>query len=464
MRLSRAVKKEEGTAQFVTARPFSPPIYATLLDVTGVLFLLGLLAVLLYSQRRNRDRGLRTEVRLEALTEYLQGLTTQVDIRVRAAEEAIRHLSADLRAAEGASREEQTRSAAALQQTIVAQLGQGSSALQQLQEGLVQGIGEVHRQVSTSLAATTSQLEQRFEQLTKVTDSRLTEIGGQVERRLQEGFKETTATFADVQRRLALIDQAQRHIQELSGHVVSLREILADKRSRGAFGEVQLAALIRNVLPENAFAFQKDLANGTRADCILFLPPPTGNVVIDAKFPLENYTRLTAPDLPAGERERATRLFKADVRRHIQDIAEKYVLAGETAEGAVMFIPAEAIFAEIHAHHPDLVDLAWRSRVWLTSPTTLMAILTTARAVLKDAATRQQVHIIQEHLVRLGEDFDRFQRRMDALARHVQQADKDMKEVHTSACKISRRFKEIEQVEVEGSRPDACPIRSSQAE
>lgn len=288
----------------------------------------------------------------------------------------------------------------------------------------------------------------QIQQLTTQVDARLRTISGQVEQRLQEGFEKTTATFTDVIKRLALIDEAQKKITELSHNVVSLQEVLADKRCRGAFGEVQLAALVRNVMPEAHFALQHTLTNGKRCDCILFLPEPTGSMVIDAKFPLEAFKRLTQVDLPESERKQAEKQFKLDVRAHIKAIADKYIVANETADGAIMFIPAEAVFAEIHSYHPDLIEEAHRSRVWLTSPSTLMAVLTTARAILKDSATRQQVSLIQKYLQELAKDFERFQTRMDQLAKHVAQAHKDVQEVHVSAVKITDRFGKIERVEL----------------
>jgi len=230
---------------------------------------------------------------------------------------------------------------------------------------------------------------------------------------------------------------------------MSLQEILNDKRSRGTFGEVQLSALIRNVLPEQHFSFQYSLSNHKRPDCMLFLPEPTGNIAIDAKFPLENFRLLIDGNLSDSEKKQTEQQFKIDIKKHIQDISEKYIIPGETADGAVMFIPAEAIFSEIHAKFPDLVAYAHRAKVWMVSPTTMMAILTTARAVLKDAATRQQLHIIQKHLHMLAKDFDRFQDRMDNLARHIAQANTDIEQVHTSAKKITERFGLIEQVELE---------------
>jgi DNA recombination protein RmuC len=262
---------------------------------------------------------------------------------------------------------------------------------------------------------------------------------------------------------LALIDAAQKKITELSTNVVSLQEILNDKRSRGAFGEVQLSALIRNVMPEQHFSFQHTLSNDKRADCILFLPEPSGNIVIDAKFPLENFRQMTDTDVHESDRVQAVSQFKKDIRKHIQDISEKYIIPGETSDGAIMFIPAEAVFAEIHSHHQDLVEFAHRAKVWMVSPTTMMAILTTARAVLKDTATRQQLNIIQDHLRLLANDFSRFQKRMDDVSRHIAKAHTEVDQVQISAKKITARFGQIEKVELDGihHEPAILPIDES---
>jgi len=321
-------------------------------------------------------------------------------------------------------------------------------SLKTQQENLTQGMSEVRKQVTEALVLNGEELGKRVDALTRSTDERLKEISGQVDKRLNEGFEKTTATFTDVVKRLALIDEAQKKITELSGNVVSLQEVLADKRSRGAFGEVQLASLVRNVMPENSFSFQHTLTNSTRVDCMLFLPEPSGDIGIDSKFPLESYKKMTDIALAETDRQLAEKQFKKDIKKHVGDIANKYIIPGETSDGAVMFIPAEAIFAEIHSHHYELVEEAQRARVWLVSPTTLMAVLTTARAVLKDSATRKQVHLIQDHLVALSKDFSRFQVRMDSLSRHIEQASKDVDDVNTSAKKISSRFEKIERVEM----------------
>jgi DNA recombination protein RmuC len=330
--------------------------------------------------------------------------------------------------------------------------------MRQQQETLQSGMAEVRKQVAEALNQHANDLGKRVEGLTESTDQRLKEISGQVEKRLNEGFEKTTETFTQVLTHLTRIDEAQKKITELSSNVVSLQEVLSDKRSRGAFGEVQLSALVRNVMPESGFALQHTLSNGRRADCVLFLPDPTGDVVIDAKFPLESYQRMLDDTLAESDRQQAQRQFRVDIKKHMEDIASRYIIPGETSDGAVMFIPAEAVFAEIHAHFPDLVEEAFRKRVWLVSPTTMMAILTTARAVLKDAATREQVHIIQEHLRALSKDFGRFKTRMDNLAKHIGQAHQDVSDVNISARKISSRFEKIEKVELEEEKGPDLPV------
>jgi DNA recombination protein RmuC len=287
--------------------------------------------------------------------------------------------------------------------------------------------------------------------LTGKIDERLEQISGKVNERLDEGFKKTNETFTNVMTRLATIDEAQKKIETLTGSVVSLQELLGDKRSRGAFGEVQLEALVRNVLPPAAYAMQYTLSSGVRVDCVLRLPEPTGLVAVDSKFPLENYHRMLAPEASDAQRAAAQKQFRLDIRRHVDDIAKKYIIAGETSDGAVMFLPAEAVFAEVHAYHAEIVDYANGRRVWIVSPTTLMAVLNTARAVLKDVETRKQIHIIKDELGKLGADFGRFQSRMDNLARHIEQAKNDVDEVHVSSRKISERFAKIERVEFDGA-------------
>lgn len=342
-------------------------------------------------------------------------------------------------------------------------LKNNAESLKILNETLAENSKLQNEQVATSLKSYGDEFGKRVESLTEKTDERLKEISGQVEKKLGEGFDKTTETFANVLKRLTLIDEAQKKITELSGNVVSLQEVLADKRSRGAFGEVQLSALVGNVMPASSYSLQYVLSNNTRVDCILFLPEPSGNIAVDSKFPLENYQKMTAFDVLDADRVTAERQFKADIKKHIKDIAEKYIIPGETAEGAVMFIPAESVFAEIHAHHPDLVEESQKKRVWMVSPTTLMAVLTTARAVIKDDATRKQVHLIQEHLSKLSVEFNRFGKRMENLSKHIGQAHKDVGDVKITADKINKQFISIEKVELDAITNDIATLDENDA-
>ena len=308
---------------------------------------------------------------------------------------------------------------------------------------------DVREQIHYSFKQHASALTTHLQHLTEEIRTHLNSLTQQVNHKLTEGFEKTSSTFIDVVKRLTIIDEAQKKITELSTHVVSLQDILMDKKARGAFGEVQLATLISNMIPANHYQMQYTLSNQKRADCILFLPEPTGNVVIDAKFPLENYQRLIQMEPTSSEKKNLQQQFRQDIQKHIKDIAEKYIIPEETSDGAIMFLPAESIFAEIHANYPELIALSQRLKVWIVSPSTLMAVLTTAKAVLKDDATRKQVHIIQKHLQALAEDFQRFEKRMDKLSKHIQQAHQDVGEVNTSAKKISTRFQKIESVEMD---------------
>jgi DNA recombination protein RmuC len=309
------------------------------------------------------------------------------------------------------------------------ELSQTRDALHRLQLSLGQNLGETADKLNAKI------------------DARLEQISGKVSERLDEGFKKTNETFVSVMQRLATIDEAQKKIDSLTGSVVSLQELLGDKKTRGTFGEKQLESIVRNVLPPNGFEFQYTLSNGTRVDCALRLPEPTGLVCVDSKFPMENFNRM----FEGGDAERALaqKQFRADLRKHVDDISKKYIIANETSDGAVMFVPAEAVFAEIHAYHAEVVDYAQARRIWIVSPTTLMAVLNTARAVLKDVETRKQVHVIKEALGRLGQDFRRFDERMKKLADHIRQAHQDAEDVQTSSRKITQQFQKIESAELD---------------
>lgn len=317
-----------------------------------------------------------------------------------------------------------------------------------ISESIQRHMTDIRQQIEASFKQHASSITSQLKLLTDEVRNHLHQLTHQVNQQLTAGFEKTSSTFTDVVKRLTIIDEAQKKITELSSHVVSLQDVLLDKRSRGAFGEVQLESLIANMLPPHHFQMQYTLSNGKRADCMLFLPQPSGNLVIDAKFPLETYQKWISHNDPS-QKKAFQQQFRQDLQKHIKDIAEKYIIPGETSDGAVMFIPAEAIFAEMHANFPEVIQLAQRLRVWPVSPTTLMAVLTTARAVLKDDATRKQVHIIQQHLHALAADFSRFETRMEKLSKHIDQAHQDVGEVATSAKKITQRFHKIESVELE---------------
>lgn len=333
--------------------------------------------------------------------------------------------------------------------------------LSQQQTQLRETMADIRQQLQTTLNQHNKTNNTQLSELTQRVDKHLNSIGQQVEKRLTDGFDKTTAIFTDVVKRLALIDQAQQRITELSTNVVSLQEILSDKRARGAFGEVQLSTLIQNVIPNEHYKLQYTLSNGKRVDCMLFLPKPTGNLPIDSKFPLENYQIMLNASHEADIKI-ARQQFKQDIRKHINDISSKYHIPGETADGTIMFIPAEAIFAEIHAHYPEIVAQAYKQKVWLTSPTTLMAILNTAMSVIKDTSTREQVDIIQKHLHMLSADFQRFDKRMHQLAKHIQQANIDVEQVHKSSQKITSRFLKIEQVQLDDTESDKQLLTSDE--
>lgn len=336
------------------------------------------------------------------------------------------------------------------QHTINEKIAQGQLSTQLLISDAIQKqMSDIREQMNHSFKQHANSLTSHLQLLTEEIRTHLHNLTQQVNHKLTEGFEKTSSTFIDVVKRLTIIDEAQKKITELSNHVVSLQDVLVDKKARGAFGEVQLATLISNMIPSTNYQMQYTLGNQKRADCILFLPEPTGNVVIDAKFPLETYQQLVNADVVSSEKKLLQQQFRQDIQKHIKDIAEKYIVPNETTDGAMMFIPAESIFAEIHAKYPDLISLSQRLKVWLVSPSTLMAVLTTAKAVLKDDATRKQVHIIQKHLHALADDFQRFEKRMDKLSKHIDLAHQDVNEVNTSAKKITSRFQKIESVEID---------------
>lgn len=253
--------------------------------------------------------------------------------------------------------------------------------------------------------------------------------------------------FQKFSEKLHKIDAAQNNIKELANYVVDLKELFTDKRSRGAFGEAQLTSLINNLIPSKFTKFQHSLSNGKRADCLVILPPPTNPIVIDAKFPLENFKQMLNFKAAEPQHLEFKRLFKTDIKTHIDAISSKYIIPPETADSAIMFIPAEAIFAEIHAFHPDLVEYAHKKRVWLTSPSTVMAILTTAASVIKDDITQKNLDEIRGQLQKLELEFTRFDDRLQNLFKHINMCSDDASKVQVSAQKIIQKFNKITELE-----------------
>ncbi len=387
----------------------------------------------------------------------VDNLRDRLDAEQAASRQALQQLHLALVAQLGSHKEEMTLRLADLANAFAA--GQEKLRTEMLAETL-RTLSEHARAdrelLQNGLKAASDQLAGSIEAMNRTVGERLEAITGHVNLRLDEGFRKTNETFANVMARLATIDEAQKKIGDLTTNVVSLQELLGDKRARGAFGEVQLEALVRNALPPDSFDFQYTLPNGTRADCVLRLPEPTGMVVVDSKFPLENYHRMFEGDVGDLERRAAQTAFRNDVKRHVDAIAGKYIQPEVTSDGAVMFVPAEAVFAEIHAYHPEVVAYAMTRRVWIVSPTTLMAVLNTARAVLKDVETRKQIHVIKDALGKLAKDFNRFDERMQKLATHIRQAGEDVAEVQTSSRKITAHFQRIEAAQLD-ELPVALP-------
>ncbi len=289
----------------------------------------------------------------------------------------------------------------------------------------------------------------------KTVDERLQGLSKQVGDRLNDSTTKHQTALADLRERLAVIDKAQQNLTELSTQVVGLQDILANKQARGAFGEIQLRDLVEATLPPSAYAFQATLGNGRRADCLLQLPNPPGAIAIDSKFPLESYEALRAAGSDEAQLAAARRAFILDVRKHVQDIAARYIIPGETAESALMFLPSEAVYAELHANCRPVVEESYRARVWIVSPTTLMATLNTVRAVLKDVRMREQASIIQSEVGKMMADVERLDSRVGKLETHFDQARRDIEQIRTSSSKILRRGEKIGELELEEAEREA---------
>ena len=318
---------------------------------------------------------------------------------------------------------------------LVKTLNKVSDSQQQL-EGRLKTIAE------TQTAGTAAML--------KSVDVRLTEVQKEVAENLTGAATKTAHTLGELRQRLTTIDEAQTKIEKLSGSVLSLQDILSNKQARGAFGEIQLNDIVSQALPSDSFSFQMTLSNGKRVDCLLHLPNPPGSISIDSKFPLEAYEALRAANNTV-EKARAQQNFRGIVRGHIKAIAERYIIDGETADGALMFIPSEAVYAELHSNFPEVIREGFAARVWIVSPTTCMATLNTMRSILKDARMREQAGHIRTELGMLQKDVERLELRASNLNRHFELASKDAEDIKISAKKASQRAVKLDRFEFEDS-------------
>lgn len=320
-----------------------------------------------------------------------------------------------------------------------------SSRIQQIGDGQQQLAGGLHHVSEAQAVSQTAMLQ--------VMEQRLAEVQRQMTEALHGTSTRTARSLGELQQRLETIDKAQANIEKLSGNVLSLQDILSNKQTRGAFGEIQLHDIVQKALPKDAYTMQATLSNGRRADCLIHLPNPPGPIVIDAKFPLEAYEALRRADTPRLAQE-AQQLMRQAVRAHVRAIAEKYILEGETADGALMFLPSEAVYAELHANFPDLVREGFAAKVWIVSPTTCMATLNTMRAVLKDARMREQAGAIRRELSLLYADVERLGARVENLDRHFGQAAKDIEEIKISSDKATKRARRLDNFDFEELAPD----------
>lgn len=317
--------------------------------------------------------------------------------------------------------------------------------LGRMETTVVKELGEFNKNL-------TQDLNKDFNELNGKLENRLFLINEKVNERLDENFEKTNKTFVNVLERLSKIDEAQKKIDLLSNDIVSLQSVLTDKKTRGIFGEVNLKHILVSVFGENntrIYELQHKLENGTIVDCMLFAPEPLGNIAIDSKFPLENYQAMVNKNNSEIVRNNAEKLFKADMKKHIDAIADKYIIPGVTSDQAILFLPAEAIFAEVNAYHQDIIDYAYQRRVWITSPTTLISTLTTIEIIMKNMDRDKYAREIQKELQILGIEFKRYKERWDKLSRSIEGVSRDVKDIHTTTNKITTKFDSISKAEME---------------
>ncbi len=336
--------------------------------------------------------------------------------------------------------------AARLSAPLAQQLTHMDQRVQLLSDGQHQLAGGLNHVSEAAAAAQTNMLQ--------LMEQRLAQVSNQMTENLQGSARRTAHSLGELQERLVTIDKAQENITRLSGDVLTLQDILSNKQTRGAFGEIQLNDIVSKALPKDSYELQHTLPNGKRVDCLIHLPNPPGPICIDSKFPLEAYEALrnASTDWEVNE---AAKFLRTSVKKHIKDISDKYIMDGETADGALMFLPSEAVYAELHANFPELVRDGFEARVWIVSPTTCMATLNTMRAILKDARMREQAGAIRRELGLLYKDVDRLGTRVENLDRHFGQAAKDIADIKISSDKAGRRARRLDNFDFEELAPEA---------
>ena len=329
---------------------------------------------------------------------------------------------------------------AKLAEPLAQQMGALGQRVQALGEGQERLAGGLHHVSEAQAQAQTSMLQ--------LMEQRLALVQQQMNENLHGSARRTAQSLGDLQQRLSAIDKAQDNITKLSGDVLSLQDILSNKQTRGAYGEIQLNDIVTKALPSDSYTLQATLSNGNRPDCLIHLPNPPGHIVIDSKFPLESYEALRKAKTDR-ELNEAAKFLRSSIKKHIKDISSKYIIEGETADGALMFLPSEAVYAELHANFPELVRDGFAARVWIVSSTTCMATLNTMRAILKDARMREQAGAIRRELGLLFQDVERLGTRVENLDRHFGQAAKDLSEIKISSDKAGRRARRLDNFDFE---------------
>ncbi len=320
----------------------------------------------------------------------------------------------------------------------------------------VQGLSDGQQQLSGGLTHVSEAQAASQSAMLQLMEKRLADVSGKMQENLHGSAQRTAKSLGELQQRLQAIDKAQENITKLSGDVLSLQDILSNKQTRGAFGEIQLKDIVSKALPKDSYDWQATLSNRARADCLIHLPNPPGPIVIDAKFPLEAYEALRNAETPE-QMNRAKQAMRVSVKAHIKAISEKYILDGETADGALMFLPSEAVYAELHANFPELVREGFNAKVWIVSPTTCMATLHTMRAILKDARMREQAGAIRTMLRHLHRDVELVVERVQKLDTHFTQARRDLDGIGTAAERAGKRAARLDNFDFEELTPEDEP-------